>query len=108
MQSNFELRADDLSPSSERTPGPLRILQALAQGRIQDRLSIRRAGPIRGWRLGRQAQLPVHPDFVAIDPSIRPVDRPSDGGSDVARFPRADRTGGRAEEDESIAAFWAY
>ena len=59
-------------------------------------------------RIGRQARLPVHPDFVAIDPSIRPLPVKSEAKTGVFSFPNAvARDKGKAEE-ATVAGHWAY
>ena len=61
-----------------------------------------------GLRLGRQAQLPVHPDFEAIDPSIRPVGSANASSGEVKVFPKSEGFSAQGETDDSVAAHWAY
>jgi hypothetical protein len=61
-----------------------------------------------GLRLGRQAQLPVHPDFEAIDPSIRPVGGTSAASGEIKVFPKSEGFSAQSESDDSVAAHWAY
>ena len=59
-------------------------------------------------RIGRQARFPVHPDFIAIDPSIRPLPVRADAEARVLSFPNAaSREKGKPEE-ATVAGHWAY
>ena len=59
-------------------------------------------------RIGRQAHLPVHPDFVAIDPSIRPLPVESKAKADVFSFPNAVARDTGKPEETTVAGHWAY
>ena len=59
-------------------------------------------------KIGRQACLPVHPDFVAIDPSIRPLPVKSEAETDVFSFPNAVTRDKGKPEDATVAGHWAY
>ncbi|MDX1400312.1 MAG: hypothetical protein R3245_00175 [Kiloniellales bacterium] len=61
-----------------------------------------------GTRLGRQAQIPVLPEFEAIDPSIRPVAAGPHDAEVPLIFPKAKSKGGDLKDAETVAGHWAY
>lgn len=59
-------------------------------------------------KIGRQAQLPVHPDFIAIDPSIRPLPLEAQAEAHVVSFPNAVARDKGKPEEATVAGHWAY